>query len=35
MKIFGISVSAIFIIVLFFWLGTKFPTAFRGIPVIG
>ena len=35
MKIFGISLTTLFVLVGFFWLGTKFPNTFGNLPVIG
>jgi hypothetical protein len=35
MRIFGLSLTSILILVLFFWLGTKFPNAFGGLPILG
>lgn len=35
MKILGFSLVTLLWLFFFFWLGTKFPNALRGIPVIG
>jgi hypothetical protein len=35
MKIFGFSLTTILVLMLFFWLGTRFPNAFGSLPVIG
>jgi len=35
MRIFGLSLTSLFILFLFFWLGTKFPNTFGNIPIIG
>lgn len=35
MRIFGLSLTSIFVLFLVFVLGTKFPGALRGIPLVG
>ena len=35
MRIFGLSLTSILILVLIFWLGTKFPNAFGHLPLLG
>lgn len=35
MRIFGLSLTSILILVLFFWLGTKFSGAFGSLPILG
>jgi hypothetical protein len=35
MKIFGLSLTSLFILLGFFWLGTRFPNAFGSLPLLG
>ena len=35
MKIFGISLTSILILLLFFWMGTRFPNVFGSLPLLG
>lgn len=35
MRIFGLSLTSIFVLFLVFVLGTKFPNALRGVPIVG
>jgi hypothetical protein len=35
MRIFGIAIPLFVVLIIFFWLGTKFPNTFRGLPVVG
>lgn len=35
MKIFGFSLTTIFVLMLFFWVGTRFPNAFGSLPILG
>ena len=35
MKIFGFSITSIIVLMLFFWLGTRFPNAFGSLPLLG
>lgn len=34
-KIFGFSVVTLLLYFFFFWLGTRFPSSLKSIPVIG
>lgn len=35
MKVFGFSFTTILVLILVFWIGTRFPNAFGNIPVLG
>lgn len=35
MRFFGLSLTSVLILGLFFWLGTKFPNVFGGLPILG
>lgn len=35
MKILGFSLMTLLWLLVFFWLGTKFPGALKGLPIVG
>lgn len=35
MRILGFSLISLLWLLFFFWLGTRFPGAFRGVPIVG
>jgi hypothetical protein len=35
MKIFGFSLTSLLVLLLFFWMGTRFPNTFGSLPILG